>query len=121
MKPRAVEPLSIDVSAEEGGAVMTVNGRVNIDSSPALRDRLLAILQQESPPRLTIDLTAAPYVDSSGLATLVEALKFARAARTSLRLKLHEQLLYLLKVSGLLPLFDAPADPTAGRVSQDDA
>src|SRR5690348_9557048 len=116
-----VEPLSIDVRAEEGGAVLTVNGRVNIDSSPALRDRLLAIMQQDSPPLLTIDLSAVPYIDTSGLATLVEALKLARAVKTTLRLRLHERPLYLLKVTGLLPLFDAPPDATASGVSKEDA
>jgi anti-sigma B factor antagonist len=120
VKSRMVEPLSIDVRAEEGGAVLTVNGRVNIDSSPALRDRLLAIMQQDSPPLLTIDLSAVPYIDTSGLATLVEALKLARAVKTRLRLRLHERPLYLLKVTGLLPLFDAP-DATAGGVSKEDA
>ena len=119
MKPRMVEPLSIDRSAGEGGAVLTVNGRVTIDSSPILRDRLLAILRHESLPTLTIDLTAVPYVDSSGVATLVEALKFARAAKTKLRLRLREGPLYLLQVTGLLSLFDAPPDPTAITASQD--
>lgn len=115
MKPRVVEPLSIDVRAEEGGAVLTVNGRITIDSSPLLRDRLLAILRQESPSTLTIDLTAVPHVDGSGLATLVEALKFARSVNTKLRLKLQERPLYLLQVTGLLQLFDA------SPVSQDPA
>ena len=115
MKPRVVEPLSIDVSGKEGEAVLTVNGRITIDSSPALRDRLLAILRQNSLRALTIDLTAVPYVDSSGLATLVEALKLAHAAKAKLRLKLHERPLYLFQVTGLLQLFDVP------DVSQDDA
>lgn len=119
MKPRMVEPLSIERTAGEGGDVLTVNGRVTIDSSPILRDRLLAILRQESLSTLTIDLTAAPYVDSSGVATLVEALKFARAVKTKLRLKLREGPLYLLQVTGLLSLFDAPPDSTAIPASQD--
>lgn len=121
MKPKMVEPLTIAMSAGEGGAVLTVNGRVTIDSSPVLRDRLLAILRQQSLPTLTIDLTAVPYVDSSGLATLVEALKFAQAAKTKLRLKLQERPLYLLQVTGLLQLFDALPEETTSAVSQGDA
>lgn len=101
--------------------MLTVNGRVTIDSSPALRDRLLAIMQQEPPPLLTIDLSAVPYIDSSGLATLVEALKLARAVKTTLRLRLHERPLYLLKVTGLLPLFDSSPDATARCVPKEDA
>ena len=118
MKPRIVEPLNIAFNAGEEGAVLTVNGRVTIDSSPALRDRLLSILRQESLATLTVDLTAVPYVDGSGVATLVEALKFARAAKTSLRLKLHERPLYLLQVTGLLPLFDESLQAPANRISQ---
>jgi anti-sigma B factor antagonist len=116
-----VEPLSIDLSAEEGGVVLTVKGRVNIDSSPELRDRLLALLQKEFHAALTIDLTGVPYIDSSGLATLVEALKLARAVKTRLRLRLQERPLYLLQVTGLLPLFDAAPGPSSSRISQGDS
>ena len=121
MKHRMVEPLRIDVSTEEGGAVLTVDGRVTIDSSPALRERLLAILRQEPLSELTIDLTATPYVDTSGLATLVEVLKFARAVKTKLQLRLHERPLYLLKVTGLLPLFDASPDAADSGVAKEGA
>ncbi len=121
MKPRMVEPLSIDITAQEGDAVLTVTGRVTINSSPAFRDELLATLQKEALVSLTIDLIAVPYIDCSGLATLVEALKFARSAKVSMRLKLHERPLYLFKVTGLLPLFDPSPDTTINRVSQGDA
>ena len=121
MKPRMVEPLSIDRTAQEGDAVLTVTGRVTINSSPALRDKLLATLQKEALDSLTIDLSAVPYIDCSGLATLVEALKFARSARISLRLKLHERPLYLFQVTGLLPLFDPSPDTTVHGISQGDA
>jgi anti-sigma B factor antagonist len=121
VKPRMVEPLSIDRTAQEGDAVLTVTGRVTINSSPALRDELLATLQKEALDSLTIDLSAVPYIDCSGLATLVEALKFARSARISLRLKLHERPLYLFQVTGLLPLFDPSPDTTVHGISQGDA
>ncbi len=121
MKLRMVEPLSMDRTAQEGNAVLTVTGRVTINSSPALRDELLATLQKGALASLTIDLSAVPYIDCSGLATLVEALKFARSANVSLRLKLHERPLYLFKVTGLLPLFDPSANTTIHRVSQGNA
>jgi anti-sigma B factor antagonist len=121
VKPRMVEPLSIDITAQEGDAVLTVNGRVTINSSPARRDKLLATLQKGSLASLTIDLSAVQYIDCSGLATLVEALRYARSARVSLRLKLHERPLYLFKVTGLLPLFDPLPGTTIHSVSQGNA
>lgn len=101
--------------------MLTVTGRVTINSSPALRDELLATLQKKALASLTIDLSAVPYIDCSGLATLVEALRFARSANVNLRLKLHERPLYLFKVTGLLPLFDPSPDPTNHHVLQGDA
>ena len=121
MKPRMVEPLSIDKTAQQGNAVLTVTGRVTINSSPVLRDELLATIQKGTLASLTIDLSAVPYIDCSGLATLVEALRLARSAKVSMRLKLHERPLYLFQVTGLLPLFDPLPDTTIDRVSQGDA
>src|ERR1700759_4872040 len=116
-----VEPLSIDRTAQEGDAVLTVTGRVTINSSPALRDELLATLQNVALASLTVDLSAVPYIDCSGLATLVEALKLARSEKVSLRLRLHERPLYLFKVTGILPLFDPLPDTTVHRDSQGNA
>ena len=110
MKPKIVEPLKIDATAQEGDALVTVSGRVTINSSPALRDELLPMLRKDGLVSLTIDLSAVPYIDCSGLATLVEALRFARSANVSLRLKLHERPLYLFEVTGLLPLFNPSLD-----------
>jgi len=56
---------------------------------------------------LVIDLSDVPYVDLSGVATLLETLRVARARKTGLQLKgLHDRPLYLLEVTGLLSLFD---------------
>jgi anti-anti-sigma factor len=99
--------LSTNVTSDEGGTRITVQGRITIDSSPALRDRILAILSPRPPSALTIDLTSVPYMDTSGLATLLEALKVARANKTALRVELHARPRYLLDVTGLLPFFEA--------------
>ena len=121
MKPWKVEPLSIAIKSEEGDAVLTVSGRVTNNSSPALRDKLLATLQTEALASLTIDLSAVAYIDCSGLATLVETLRFARYAKVRLRLMLQERPLYLFKVTGLLPLFDSSPSTTSQSASRGDA
>jgi anti-sigma B factor antagonist len=118
MTVRIVEPLSIAESDGEGGTLLTVKGRITIDSSPTFRDRLLVILGG-SQSALTLDLSAVPYIDCSGLATLVEALKIARATKTMLRLRLHDRPRYLLEVTGLLTLFDARRDASAGTIAKD--
>jgi hypothetical protein len=61
-----VTGLQIDVIRDKQGTLMHLNGCLNIDSSPSLRDRLLTILQPEAPEVLTVDLSEVSHVDSSG-------------------------------------------------------
>ena len=85
---------------------MHLDGRLTIDSSPGLRDRLLVILNGQTSERVTLDLSDVPYMDLSGVATLLEALKIARARKTELALTgLRDRPRYLLEVTGLLSLF----------------
>jgi anti-sigma B factor antagonist len=91
----------------EGGALVSVSGRLTIDSSPELRNQLLSVLHEETLENLAIDLSGVPYIDLSGVATLLEALRVARGRNTGLQLKgLHDRPRYLLEVTGLLSLFE---------------
>ncbi len=99
--------LSIGVSDSEAGTVICLSGRVSVDSSPALREQLLELLKRPSPSALTIDMADLAYLDFSGIATLIEALRIARRRNTKLQLRgLHDGPRHLLEVAGLLPLFD---------------
>jgi anti-sigma B factor antagonist len=111
--------LEINVDHGENGALVRLSGRLHIDSSPALRERLLAILQAKPPEAITVDLTDVLYVDLSGVATLIEALKIARNRKSTLRLEgLHGPLLHQFEVTGLLALFEATGHASALSVSK---
>ena len=101
--------LQISVERDRKVAVMHVVGRIDIESSPHLRDRLLALLRaQSSPETIAIDLAAVGYVDTSGLATLIEGLKIARIGGRTMRLQgLQGSLLHLFQVTGIGSLFDS--------------
>ena len=60
---------------------LAVAGRVTVDSSPYLRSALLDLLRRKAAPVILIDLSGVSYLDMSGLATLLEALKAARELR----------------------------------------
>jgi anti-sigma B factor antagonist len=107
--------LEINVDHGENGALVRLSGRLHIDSSPALRERLLA----KPPEAITVDLTDVLYVDLSGVATLIEALKIARNRKSTLRLEgLHGPLLHQFEVTGLLALFEATGHASALSVSK---
>ena len=106
--------LAIDVSQNGAGTLLSLSGRLTIDSSPELRARLLAILHQEPPPTLIVDMKNITYIDSSGLVTLIEALKLARIHRTTLTVKgLQGRIIHVLRTIGLLDLFDTNGTTTA--------
>ena len=102
-----IEDLSIQVTHSDREAVISLSGRVTIDSSPVLRKQLLALLSRQSPPTLIVDLSELSYIDCSGIATLVEALRIAHQRHTNLQLRgLRDGPRHLLEVTGLLHLFD---------------
>lgn len=68
------DDLKIDIRREGNAAVVSVEGEVTAFTSPALR-KALRQAAEDKPDPLAIDLSGTPYVDSSGVATLVEGLQ----------------------------------------------
>lgn len=59
-----------------GITIVDVTGDIDMGASPGLRKTLLESLKKI--PRLVVNLREVQYVDSSGIASLVEVLKEAR-------------------------------------------
>lgn len=93
--------------ANEHCVLASFHGRIDIDSSPAVRDQLIALLKAPHLRIVSIDLSDVTHIDSSGVATLIEALKMARHCETELRLQgLHDRLHRLFEATGILSLFN---------------
>ncbi len=95
--------LQITVDRGEDGTLVRLSGRLSITGTPRTP---LALLQAEPPETVIVDLRETPYIDLSGIATLIEALKIARDRSTTLRLQgLHGclSLLHFLEVTGCCP------------------
>ncbi len=69
----------LDIQTEEisDGIILRPAGEIDLSCAAMLRSRLSKV-QEGKPGRLIIDLSAVPYMDSSGVATLVEAMQIAR-------------------------------------------
>jgi anti-sigma B factor antagonist len=103
----SIDNTGMNVVMSTDGTVASLCGRIDIDSSPAVRDALLALLNSRHPGTVTIDLSAVTHIDSSGVATLIEALKVARAQKTEMRLHgLEDRLLRFFDITGILSLFN---------------
>ena len=115
----SADGLEIAIREGEEGITLRLCGRLNIDSSPALRDRLLAMLQAQSPSALIVDFSNVSYVDSSGIATLIEGLKMARQRQTTLCLQgLQGRLFHLFEVTGMSTLFEKSGCTSASSESK---
>ncbi len=77
--------LEIDVREHEGLFIVTARGEIDVWTAEALRQSLHD-LQADGQPRVLVDLTDVPFVDSTGIGVLVGGLKRAREAGGSLRL-----------------------------------
>ena len=104
---------TFQIASEQRGEdnFVKLSGSITIDSSPGLRRVLLRMLKAPGSRRLTLDFSGVDYIDTSGLAVLIEALRSARQLSKSLKLSgLRERPRYLLESTGLLRLFEeAPA------------
>ncbi len=83
-------------------------GHVTVDSSPRMRSVLLELLRRATTPVVVIDLSAVSYLDISGIATFLEALKAARERSVILRLAgLGGQARTLAEITQLAAIFRA--------------
>ena len=103
---------SLQITVEDGDQNITVRpkGHLGIDTSPGLRDRLVALLQEKTPKMLMVDLTEASYIDTSGIATLLEAFKIARNRQRKLCLNgVQGRVARFFEVTGLSAVFETTA------------
>jgi anti-sigma B factor antagonist len=105
-KPSPDPELNMTVISNDSGARVSLSGRLSIDTSPEVRDRLLGILGQKLISTITLDMSELSYMDCSGVATLLESLKIARSCNTTLLFTgLSDRPRYLLEVAGIFYLF----------------
>ena len=67
---------------QDGVTILQVTGEINISTSPDLRK----VFEKNAGKKLVVDLAKVNYIDSSGLATLVEMLKKMKSQGGSLGL-----------------------------------
>lgn len=102
--------VEIDIEQAAGGAVVRVAGDVDMVSSPELREAVLELLVDKQGTVVVVNLAGVKYIDSSGVASLIEGLKEARRVRRSLRLAcLNDGPRHVLELTRLLDLFDVYA------------
>ena len=99
------EAIRVDRTSHAGAVVVAPVGDVDMSRSPDLRQTLREVLSAR-PQRVVVDLTDVGYMDSSGLATLVEAMRQAKASRIGLVLcGLSEKVRAIFEIARLHQFF----------------
>jgi anti-sigma B factor antagonist len=92
-------------------AILDVSGNIDLSSSPEIRKALLRELRENRTPRVILNLKEVGYIDSSGIASLVEGLKASREVGSRLILfglsPIAREVLVLTKLIGLFEICDS--------------
>src|ERR1035438_7895865 len=73
--------ISVQNEADKQTAVINVKGDIDLYSSPQVRQTILDTLNGKTAKRVIVNLAAVRYVDSSGVASLVEGLQLSRKSQ----------------------------------------
>lgn len=103
--------MNISSRQVDKATILDVSGNIDMSNSPAVRKALLHEIREGRAARVLVNLTAVAYIDSSGVASLIEGLKASRELGSRLVLfGLSNSAREVLKISRLLKLFEVYDD-----------
>jgi anti-sigma B factor antagonist len=85
--------VALDVQTRQtdaGVSVVAPTGRLDVAGAPALKDAISEVVKN-GPPRVVIDMEGVSFVDSTGLGSVIAALKQIRNTQGELRLAAPNQ------------------------------
>jgi anti-anti-sigma factor len=102
----------VPAARKEGDAVVaSVRGEIDLHNSPGLRTEILDLMIKNAPKRLVLNLAQVPYMDSSAIAVLVEALQKMRKINGRIFLtNLQPRVKSLLDIARLGSIFTITKD-----------
>lgn len=88
-----------------GEVILVVDGEVDMETSPQLRDEIKKHLKQK-PAAIKLKLAGVPYIDSSGIAVLIEGMRWTKKKDVPYALvNPSAGVRDVLQMSKLLPVF----------------
>jgi anti-sigma B factor antagonist len=101
--------LRMDVSTRQVGnaTIVDVVGDITLYNSPEVRRVLLGLLKEKHAPRVIVNLEKVKYIDSAGVASLVEGLKTSRDLKSGFALYgLSRTTREVLELTRLIKVFE---------------
>ena len=109
--------LRTEVSKVAGWTVVSIYGELDVATAPALREKLIALVG-DGTTQMVLDLEGVDFLDSTGLGTIISALKRVRTHGGDMRLVCTQpRIRRLFEITGLdkaVPLLASLDDAVAG-------
>jgi anti-anti-sigma factor len=103
--------------ADNGVTVVAPTGRLDVAGAPALKDAISEALKNGT-PRVVLDMEGISFVDSTGLGSVIAALKQIRSSQGDLRLAAPNQqvrvVLELTTLDRVFPYFSTVEEALTG-------
>ena len=100
-----------------GGTILDITGDIDLAHSPAMRKALLLEIKEKKTPKVFLNLEKVRYIDSSGIASLVEGLKASRDQGSRLILyglsKTVREVMELSRLQKIFEIHDSEAQALA--------
>ena len=104
-------------TADNGITVVAPTGRLDVAGAPALKEAISEVVKN-GPPRIVIDMEGVSFVDSTGLGSVISALKQVRGSQGEMRLAAPNQqarvVLELTTLDRVFPYYATVEEALAG-------
>ena len=99
--------MKISARRVDTATILDVSGNIDMSNSPEVRKALLREIREKGVTRVVLNLTGVGYIDSSGVASLVEGLKASRDVGSRFILfGLNTTVREVLQLSKLVRIFE---------------
>jgi anti-sigma B factor antagonist len=106
-------PIKLSTRLQGDVTILDLTGDITLFNSPEIRKALIGLLKEQRVPQLFVNMTGVKYVDSSGIASLVEGLKMARDLGSRFVLYgLSKPAITVLELTHLLRVFEVHTNET---------
>lgn len=109
--------MQIAARPASGGTILDITGDIDLAHSPAMRKALLQEIREKKTPKVFLNLEKVRYIDSSGIASLVEGLKASRDQGSRLILyglsKTVREVMELSRLQKIFEIHDSEAQALA--------
>jgi anti-sigma B factor antagonist len=99
--------MAISIRQNNNTTIVDVVGDITLHNTPEVRKVLLNLLKEKRASRVVMNLTAVKYIDSAGVASLVEGLKMSREMKSGFALfGLSRTAREVLELTRLIKVFE---------------